>query len=178
MRWTLLVIFAYLLAVMQSTLFEPRLLGLGAFGLNIRPDLLLLLALFVALRVDAAAAFLTAWSLGLAESLCLHGGEGPLGVTPLLFALLAWLVCLLRPLVDSTRILVQVLLTLAAVFALRVPQQTVLLWLTGGHIDTAQVLQRGLGDAVYSAVLAPYLFWLLVRTVEKSEPLHRGGVRK
>lgn len=177
MRWTLLVIFAYLLAVMQSTLFEPRLLGLGAFGLNVRPDLLLILALFVALRVDAPAAFITAWALGLVESLCLHSGEGPLGVTPLLFALLAWLACLMRPLVDHTRMPVQMVLTLMAVFALRVPQHLLLLWLTGSRVDTAQIVQRGLGDAVYSAVLAPWLFWLLVRTLEKNELVHRG-VRK
>lgn len=177
MRWTLLVIFAYLLAVMQSTLFEPRLLGLGAFGLDVRPDLLLLLAIFVALRIDTPTAFITAWSLGFVESLCLHSGEGTLGITPLLFGLLVWLVCLVRPMLDTSRILVQMLLCLCMAFALRVPQQLTMQWLTNSPLSFLQVLQRGFGDAAYTAVLAPYLFWLLSRTVEKGDTLHRA-IRK
>jgi len=172
-RWTLLVIFAYLLAVMQSTLFEPRLLGLGAFGLDVKPDLLLLLALFVALRVDTATAFITAWSLGFVESLCLHSGEGTLGVTPLLFGLLVWLVCLVRPMLDTSRIVVQMLLCLGIAFALRLPQQVILHWLTNTQFSFLQVVQRSFGDAAYTAVLAPYLFWLLSQTVEKGDTLHR-----
>ena len=171
MRWYVVIIFAYLLAVMQTALFTPQLLGLSAFGNAIRPDLLLLLALFVALRADAGAVFIAAWCLGLVEDL--SPGHGPLGVTALLFALVASLVCLVRPMLMSTRILTQALMALAAVFVVRLPQQVLLSWLGGSPLAALAAVQRSVGDALYSAVLAPYVFWLLTKTVEKTEPLRR-----
>lgn len=174
MRWYLLAIFAYILAVAQTTLFEPRLLGLNAFGVDVRPDLLLLVALFVALNVSPGTAFVAAWALGMVEGLSLHAGEGPLGVTALVFALAGWLVCLARPYLASTRILTQVLLALVVVSAVRLPQQMGLLWLTDQSADGLFLLRRSLGDAAYSAVLAPYLMWLLTHTTLHADPALRS----
>ena len=171
MRWYLVVIFAYVLAVMQTTLFAPDLLGLGAFGTAVRPDLLLLVAVFVALRAEPPAVFIAAWCLGLVEDLSF--GHGPLGVTAMLFGLAASGVCLLRGLIVPVRILTQVLLALAAVVAVRVPQQMLLWWLTGSRADLLLALQRGCGDALYSAILAPYLFWLLAKLLPKPGTLSR-----
>ena len=169
MRWYLVVIFAYILAVMQTTLFAPHLLGLSAFGGAVRPDLLLVMALFVALRGEPAAVFIAGWCLGLAEDLSF--GQGPLGVTAMLFGLAAWAVCLSRGLLLPARVLTQVLLVLTVVFVVRLPQQVLLWWLAGAPVDVVLALQRGCGDALYTAILAPYLLWLLARTVPRSGAL-------
>jgi len=167
MRWYLVVIFSYVLAVIQTALFTPNLLGLNAFGEPVQPDLLLLMAVFVALWADPPVVFIAGWCLGLVSDVTMNIGEGPLGVTALLFGLTAWLVSLVRGLLIPTRILTQVLLVLAAVFVVRMPQQIMLFWLTGTHFDGLRALQRGCGDALYSAVLAPYLMWLFARTVAR-----------
>lgn len=165
MRWTLVVIFAYLLAVLQTTLFAPNLLGLNAFGTSIRPDLLLLLALFLALRVPPGTAFVTGWALGFVEDLGL--GQGPLGVTAVVFALMMALLSMAQQVLAPARLVVQVVLALAVTVTVRVPQQLILWWLTHSEGDFLLALQRGLGDGLYTAILAPYLFWLLSRTLER-----------
>ena len=89
----------------------------------------------------------------------------------MLFGLVAWGVCLIRGLLVPVRILTQVLLVLTVVFVVRLPQQELLWWLAGAPVDVVLALQRGCGDALYTAILAPYLFWLLTRTLPRSGAL-------
>lgn len=171
MRWYLVILFAYALTVIQTALFDTDLLALSMFGVRVRPDLLLVMALYVALVAEPGEVFIAAWCLGLVEDLTLSGG--PLGVSAVLFGVAAWLVSLLRPALVTTRILTQVLLAFAAVLVIRLPQQAVLRLLTGIGQDWGFVLTRSLGDALYSALLAPYLLWLLTQTVGRPNPMRR-----
>jgi rod shape-determining protein MreD len=171
MRWPVLVILAYVLMVVQTTLFDRSLLALHLGDVWIKPDLLLLLALFVALVAEPAEVFMAAWSLGLAEDLVLQ--QGPLGVGALLFGLAAYLAALARGLLPVGRILSQVLLALGFVFAVRVAQVGVLSWLTDSQAGLGYVLGRSVGDAAYSAPLAPYVFWLLKKLAYRGNRLER-----
>jgi len=171
MRWLLVAIFAYLLVAIQTTLFDTRLLAFQVFGVWIKPDLLLLMALFIALTAEPAEAFIAGWGLGLAEDLTVH--LGPLGVAALLFAAAAYLVSLARTVLPARRILAQVLMALGVVFIVRLPHQLLLFWLTDSPAGPLYALIKALGDAGYSALLAPYLFWVLRRTVAASAPPRR-----
>ncbi len=171
MRWYLVAIFAYVLAIVQTTLFDTGLLAFQVFHLFIRPDLLLLLALFVALCVPPGQAFIAAFCLGLMEDLSVH--QGPLFVAALLFAGSAYLVSLLRGLLPWERILGQVVLALSAVFLVRLGHQVALFWLIESRAGMGRMLEKALGDAVGSAILAPYLFWLLARTTLRPADLRR-----
>jgi rod shape-determining protein MreD len=169
LRWYLVAIFAYVLIVIQTTLFDTGLLAFKVFDAQIRPDLLLLLAIFIAMRASPVETFVAGWCLGLVEDLTVH--QGPIGVAALLFAAVACAAGFFREALAAERILVQVPLALAVVFVVRVPQQMLLLWLGGGSVDIPHTLVRAAGDGAYSALLAPYLFWVLARTAARQRRL-------
>ena len=165
MRWALVVIFAYVLIVIQTTLFDTRLLAFQILGVWIKPDLLLLMLLFIALRAEAVEVFIAGWALGLAEDLIVS--EGPLGIGALMFGTGGYLLTLFRRVLGRERILTQVFLALGLVFAVRLPQQRLLFWFTGSSAGWLDVLEKACGDAVYSAALAPYLLWGLGKTAAR-----------
>lgn len=166
MRWYLVLIFGYVFAVLQTSLFVPDLLAVRLA----RPDLLLLLAIFIALSAAPHQVFFAAWGLGLvADLIGMH--EGPLGLTALLFAFPAYGLSLARSHLVTDRILVQVLLAAGLTFAVRTAQVVLHTWLTSGVPSWSYAFERAFGDAIYTALLAPYLLWLLAKACT-----HRGRI--
>jgi rod shape-determining protein MreD len=176
MRWPLAAILAFVLTLIQTTLFDARFLGFQIAGVPVRPDLLLLLTLFVALVAAPAEAFLAALCFGLVEDLLpLTAGQTqvPLGIAALLFGLAAYVANFIRVALPSDRVAVQVLLALAFVFVVRVPQQELIFRLSDNPAGLGQALARGLGDAAYSAALAPWVFWILKKLAYRGQSLER-----
>ncbi len=161
MRWYLIPIYAYLFAVLQSSQLFP-----SAWA---RPDFLLALALFVAIMAPPAEAFIVIWMIGFVEDLLL--GSGPLGVSALLFALVLLPVNMLREYLIVDRILTQLVIVVVAVVLLRVPQMLLVGWIAGEGVPFVDVLRRTFGDVIFTAVFAPYLLWMLAKTVSRSGTL-------
>jgi rod shape-determining protein MreD len=167
MRWYLVAIFAFLLTVIQTSLFVPGQLAFRMFDVYARPDLLLLLALAVALCADPWEVFVTAWALGLVEDLGFLSDRSPLGITALLFAVVAWAVSRIRDSLTTEHLRTQIVLAVLMVVCVRFPQQLLVFWLGPSNPGAFHAVKQTLGDAVYSALLAPLLVWILVKTVSK-----------
>ncbi|MCK4277401.1 MAG: hypothetical protein KAX78_12855, partial [Phycisphaerae bacterium] len=76
MRWIPFVIFAYILILLQTTVAGLLVISPGAIG-PVGPDLMAILAVFVALNVRRAAdAMIAGWILGLALDLTAGGVGG------------------------------------------------------------------------------------------------------
>ena len=167
MHWLSFLIIAYLCTVIQSTLLYK----LELFNVHARPDLLLLAALFFILWWNRGEALIAAWILGFCRDLI---SAVPLGVSALAFALVAMAVMAARRVIFRDNPLVQV--ALAFFFAFLVEWLVVQHgnhsgWLGGK--DFPQQTRLVFYDAVYSALLAPYLLWLLLRVtwLHKSHPM-------
>ena len=161
MRWLLVAILAYACLVLQTAAFRPGGLAVPVDGLWARPDLVLLLGLFLALYLDPYETFVIGWCLGLASDLVSISGR--LGVQPILMSLVLAVVCHGRGLFSRTRVLTQFLLAFGVVALVH------FLWyLATGFFEDAPLaigrsMEQALLDALYAAVLAPYLFWVLER---------------
>jgi rod shape-determining protein MreD len=165
-RWLLVAILAYACLVLQTAAFRPGGLAVPVDGHWARPDLVLLLGLFLALYLDPYETFVIGWCLGLASDLVSISGR--LGVQPILMSLVLAVVCHGRNLFSRTRVLTQFLLALGVVALVH------FLWyvatrffLYDGLVDAplaiGRSMEQALLDALYAAVLAPYLFWVLER---------------
>ncbi|MCX5671915.1 MAG: rod shape-determining protein MreD [Planctomycetota bacterium] len=161
MRWLLVAILAYACLVLQTAAFRPGGLAVPVDGHWARPDLVLLLGLFLALYLEPYEVFVVGWCLGLASDVVSVSGR--LGVQALLVSLVLTGLSHGRGAFRRTRVLTQFLLAFGVVAA------THLLWyLATRYLEDAspaigRSIEQALLDALYAAVLAPYLFWVLER---------------
>ena len=158
MRWVVIAIVAYVCIVLEALFFRPGLLAIRIDGQWIRPDLLLVLGLFLALYLESHEVFVVGWCFGLASDLVSVAGR--LGLGALLFCLVLYLISLLRKGFFGTRVLAQFLLCLGAVFLVHWAWFLAAAGLNAAPLRTWQVAEQAALDALYSAFLAPYLFWL------------------
>jgi len=158
MRWVVVAILAYACIVLEATLFRPGLLAIRIGGLWIRPDLLLILGLFLALHLEPHEVFVVGWCFGLASDLVSVAGR--LGLGALVFGLVLYLIGLLRKGFFGTRVLAQFLLCLGAVFLVHWAWFLAAAGLNAAPLRAMQVAEQAALEALYSAFLAPYLFWL------------------
>lgn len=157
MRWYLIPIYAYIFAVLQSSLLFPSDWA--------RPDFLVVLALFIAIVAQPVEAFVVIWAIGMIEDLLLGGG--PLGISAMLFVLVLMPVVVVRQYAVMERILVQLIVVVMAMVLIRVPQMLLLGLISGEGLPFFDVLRRTFGDTVFTAIFAPYLLWLLMKTVNR-----------
>jgi len=157
-RWVVIAILAYAGIVLEALFFRPGLLAIRIDGQWIRPDLLLILGLFLALHLESHEVFVVGWCFGLASDLVSVAGR--LGLGALLFCLVLYLISLLRKGFFGTRVLAQFLLCLGAVFLVHWAWFLAAAGLNAAPLRTWQVAEQAALDALYSAFLAPYLFWL------------------
>jgi rod shape-determining protein MreD len=160
-RWVVVAILAYVCIVIEQSLFRPGLLAIEIGGSSVRPDLLLILGLFLALHLESHEVFVVGWCFGLASDLV--SVTGRLGVGALGFCLALYLISLLRKGFFGTRVLAQFLLCLGAVFIVHWAWFLATAGLNAAPLQTWQVAEQAALEALYSAFLAPYLFWLFAR---------------
>jgi len=157
-RWVVVAILAYVCIVIEQSLFRPGLLAIGIGGSSVRPDLLLVLGVFLALHLESYESFVVGWCFGLASDLV--SVTGRLGVGAFLFCLVLYLIGFLRKGVFGARVLAQFLICFGAVFIVHWAWFLATAGLNAAPLRTWQVAEQAALDALYSAFLAPYLFWL------------------
>lgn len=159
MRWLLVAILAYACLVVQTAAFRPGSLAVEFDGHWARPDLVLLLGLFFALAYEPKEVFVLAWALGMASDVV--NVNGRLGILALAFCLVLFLVSHVAASIPRTRLLAQFFLSLAVVFVVHTVWYIATRLLAGSSPLVLQSMEEGLLNALYSAVLAPYLFWAM-----------------
>jgi len=158
MRWVPFAIFSYLFIVLQCSLNRILMidsLPMGPFG----PDLVIILALFIALNVgDLIEGMVAGWILGMLMDLTTSGFDGRLGLMGIFIALCVWMVHGAREALFRERALPQMLI--AGVFVLVAHG----LWITlqsiisFGMISWAtygSMLLQVLMTALYTSLLTP-----------------------
>lgn len=183
MRWIPFLILAWLVVMAQTSL--GKILTLYALPTGpVGPDLLVLLAVFVALQAPSAVdTMLAGWVLGMLVDLTTAGGlTDPTRIGPmaLLFALAVRLVFALREAFFRERALPQ--MVLAGLFCLLAHGLwiTVQVLLAGGEIGWGgygRLLLQVLLSSVYTALLMPLAYVLLrgIRGMILSTPPSRRG---
>lgn len=157
MHWFGLVIVTIVVAAVQTSV--GHLMAIK----DAYPSFLLVTAVYYGFRWPAAEAGIAGWALGLAADLT---SLGPIGAHSLSFALVAMVASRLRNIVMTDHPLAQILVTgllgwlaYSLIFAHGAWRDSWSVWSFGLS------LKRAGWVALYTAVLAPYLFWLLERAV-------------
>ncbi len=157
MHWFGLVIVTIVVAAAQTSIGSLMAIK------GVPPSFLLVAAVYYGFRWPASEAGIAGWALGLAADLT---SIGPIGAHSLTFALAAMVASQLRNVLMTNHPVAQILVT------------GLLGWLAYGLIfmygkwqgvwpawSLGTCLRSAGAYALYSAVLAPYLFWLLERAV-------------
>jgi rod shape-determining protein MreD len=159
MHWVAFAILTYVLCAVQTTL--------AAFIEihRVRPDLLILVAVFYAMMARRGDALLACWILGLAadlNGLSFHD-RGAVGLHALVYGLCALLTCRLRELVFREHLFTYVVAVVAWTLIVAAAEGAHLAWtLRAGDRFSAHMI-FGVYTAAYTAFLAPYAHWLLRR---------------
>ena len=153
MRWITFAILAGLFLIAQTAL-APR-----VEILNVRPDWMFILVVYIALHARGPDAMLGGWVLGLLADL---GSDERMGLFALVYGLCALALVRLRAALYHEHPLTDVLVTLLATFVAQLLIFVYRLWFI-----TPTEVWASLTDAVltalYTAAWAPYLHWLLRR---------------
>lgn len=169
MKWITFIILTYLVTVLQSTLGGLLTFSWGPVG-TVSPDLAAMLAVFIAMNVRSGVDAATAgWILGLAVDLMTisaGGGATVVGPMAIAYAIGATFIFNIREAFYGDKPLGQALM--AGIFCLIahgtwVTAQAILAF---GDISWAgyrQMLGEALALAVYSAVLMPLGYLVLIR---------------
>lgn len=161
MRWFLLAILAYATVVLQATLFVPGGLALSIHEHWTRPDLVLIVGVFVALYYRPVQTYPVAWCLGLGTDLVAVTGR--LGLQALLFCGVLTGLSFARRALNRGWVLTQSVVTFAAVLVVHAAWYASARYLGGVPPDPLRSLEQAALDAAYSGILAPYVIWLLLR---------------
>jgi rod shape-determining protein MreD len=170
MRWPVFAIFAFFTVVAQLSL--ANVFALSSLG-HIVPDLVACLAVFVGLFAPRMTVLWVCWVLGLAMDLAPAAGGGApiLGPHALGYVFAGYVVLQLRTMVFRRRPLTMGFLTFVCVLAAGVVVVSVLTVRSWYPADPAlpngplEEMARRLGIALYSALIAIPLGWLLCSTI-------------
>ncbi len=160
MRWLFVAILAYTCLIIETAAFRPGGLAVQVDGHWVRPDMMLLVGMFLAFFFEPRHVFVAGWGLGLASDIVSVAGR--LGLKALLFCLALYLVTYARTVISRTRPLTQFLVCLVVVFAVHLVWYVTTLLVSGAGLSPVRSAEASALDALYSAVLAPYLFWLML----------------
>lgn len=161
MRWILVAIIGYAGLVIQTAVFRPGGLAVPIDGHWTRPDLALIVAVFVALYFQTHEVFIVTWLLGLGADLVSVSGR--LGVQALAFSAVLTALSTVRRSLNRGWVLTQSVLCFAAVLVIHLAWYLAARHLAGAAPAVLRSVEEAALDAAYSAILAPYVFWLLMR---------------
>ena len=161
MRWVVIAILGYGCLVLETVVFGPGGLGLHVQRHAVRPDLALVFGVFLALSLEPYEVFVVGWCLGLASDLV--SPYERLGLGALLFSLVLYLMSYLQGSLFRTRVLAQFLAVLATVFVIHWAWDLGARFAPGAPLYVGYAAIGAAFDALYSAIFAPYLFWLCFR---------------
>ncbi len=174
MRWLLLGILAYVMLVIQTTFFVPGALAVPVHGHWVRPDLVLVMGVFVALYFEPPRALVAGWCLGLGADLTAVGGR--LGLYALLFPAVLVGLAYVRRVLNRGWVLTQSVVTFATVLVVHGAWYVLVRYLAGAPAAPLRSVEEAALDAAYAGILAPYVIWVLLRlrgplevTVERGE---------
>jgi rod shape-determining protein MreD len=157
MRWLVVTILAYGCLVLETAAFRPGGLAVQIDQHWARPDLVLVAGLFLAFYFEPAEVFAAGWCMGLASDLANVAGR--LGLKALLFCLVLAAISAIRSEIPRTRIWAQCAMALALVFAVHLAWYIITRLAMGAGLWLVRSGEEAILDGLYSAVLAPYLFW-------------------
>jgi len=161
MRWILLGIVGYVSLVIQTAVFRPGGLAIPIDGHWTRPDLVLIVALFIALYLQPRDVFIATWCLGLGADLVSVSGR--LGVQALLYCVLLTALSAVRGGLTRSWVLTQSVLTFAAVLVIHFGWYVATRYFSEAPLVILRSVEESVLDAALTAILAPYVFWLLLR---------------
>ncbi len=159
MHWIAFAILAYVVCVLQTTimaLIEVH---------HVRPDLLILVAVFYALLARRGDALIAAWILGLAadlNGLSLHE-RGAVGVHALAFGFCALLTCRFREIVFREHLLTYAVTVVVWTLVTYAAEAAHFAYTLHAWDRFSLWLVYGVYTAAYTSILAPYAHWLLRR---------------
>jgi rod shape-determining protein MreD len=155
MRWIGFIILIVLAAVIQSTVLSwIRIHRIG-------PDLLFLVAVYYLLQASPAEALLAAWAAGLTLDLF---SDVRVGTFALSFGLVGLAVIRMREMLFKDHPLTQLVVVLIGCELSQVLARAINALLEPSlQWGLADVLLGALYTALYTAILAPYVLWLLDR---------------
>jgi rod shape-determining protein MreD len=147
--------------VLQSTVFaELRLLG-------VKPELLFLVTIVIALLAGPAEGAVVGFASGMAQDFMMNQ---PKGLTALTLTLLGYAVGMSRQYIVSPSPLVPTLMVLAGTFLGMVFYEVVSYLLGAFDATTAAGARVAALTAIYNAVLTPIIYPLLRRVTEGARP--------
>ena len=156
MRWLLVAALAYGCLLIERTVFWSGGLAIHVDEHWARPDIVLVAGLFLAFFFKPLPVFIAGWCLGMSSDFAYLAG--PLGLKALLFCLVLSAISAIRFKIPRTRILVQFASALALVFAVHWVWYVAARLAAGAGLWPVRSAEEAILDALYSAVLAPYLF--------------------
>ena len=157
MRWFRIIITAFLIALVESTLLQ----GAGVEG--VRPDLAFIYVFFLALNSAPDQGFIAFWIVGLMKDLF---SGGPLGAYALIFAACGYQVSALTQKLYKQNPLIQILVALPAVTAANA-LYVAGMFFTYPHLPLSSVAKTGLICILYTTALIPPLLFFM----SKMKPL-------
>lgn len=159
MRWIAFAILLYIVTALQTTM--APFIEVHA----IRPDLMVILAVYYALLAPPRDALLACWFVGLAYDLTglSFANHSNLGVHSFALGLIALFIVRLRELAFRESALTQLLLTFFAKLTLAVGVGMHMLYVLDRWDRFGEVLTVAIWASAYTAVLAPYGHWVLLR---------------
>jgi len=157
MHWIYFAILLYVTAVLQTTLVPVVAIH------DVRPDLMVLVAVFYALNAKTYDGLLMCWIVGLVIDLTSLGYENQanVGLHAFSLGLIGWGIVRLRSLMLRDSVATQVMVTFLATALLAMAASAFMMYAAQAWELFGEVLANALFTALYSAALAPYLHWLL-----------------
>jgi rod shape-determining protein MreD len=159
MRWLPFFILAYVMLGLQ--------VGLSGYGhvLSGRPNLVLMALVFVAINAQRTAALVGCFILGLLQDLLTQ--QSPLGLNAICYTMVGWFIVSTQEIVDRNHFLTHIVLVLLGglLYSLLIYGHG---WIYYGWLKSGLRLAHPRGtplivSAVYSALLAPFVLFVLFR---------------
>jgi len=157
MRWMPFAIVAIMILICQTTIVQVMAIQ------SVRPNWMFVLAIYYALWGAWPDAAIAAWLLGLAVDLTSLGNGGRLGLYAFSFGAAAWAIIKIRSVFFRDHAVTQFAVTLVFSLAVELVVQGYRHWSVFGAMPESRVWASAFFTAVYTAVCAPYLHWVLFR---------------